>query len=67
MYVKRTKNVVPKYWDLVVNLEEDEENCKFVSSLKYKKIVGFIFEDNRVVATSSAKEWFDMSALGKNK
>ena len=52
-------------FDLVINLEEDEENCKFAVSLNSKKIVGFIYENGRISPSPTAKEWFDMSALGK--
>ncbi|MEI6059001.1 MAG: glycosyltransferase, partial [archaeon] len=51
--------------DLIINLEEDEENCRFVSSLKSKEVRGFIFENGRVLPTKTTEEWFNMSALGK--
>ena len=51
-------------FDLVINLEEDEDNCKFAASFE-TKVVGFIYENNKIVPTPTAKEWFDMSALGK--
>lgn len=54
-----------KKFDLVVNLEEDEENCQFVSLLKFKELVGFFYDKGRIIPTPSAKEWFDMSALGE--
>ena len=35
------KKEIPQIeFDLVVNLEEDRENCKFISNLNAKKIVG---------------------------
>lgn len=52
-------------FDLVVNLEEDEENAKFTSALNSGKIQGFYFEKGKIVSSSSAKYWFDMSILGK--
>jgi len=52
-------------FDLVINLEEDEENCKFASSLKAKKKIGFLYKISKIVPSPSAKEWFNMSALGK--
>lgn len=52
-------------FDIVVNLEEGEEECKFVSSIKTKKLIGFYYEDGKIIPTKSAKEWYDMSALGK--
>jgi ADP-heptose:LPS heptosyltransferase/glycosyltransferase involved in cell wall biosynthesis len=52
-------------FDFIINLEESEELCKFTNSLKSKKIIGFIYENDNVQPTTSAKEWFNMSALGK--
>ena len=49
----------------VINLEEDEENCRFASSLEKSKLIGFYYSDGKVLPTPSVKEWFDMSALGK--
>ncbi len=53
-------------FDLVVNLEESKELCKFTSSLKPKKIQGFYFDlnKNKIVPSSSTREWFNMSAIG---
>jgi heptosyltransferase-2 len=59
---EKVKNI---YFDLVISLEEDEENCRFVSSLNYKEIIGFVYNDGKVLPTSSAKEWYDMSSLGE--
>lgn len=53
-------------FDLVINLEEDGENCKFASSLNFKDIIGFICQNGKIIPTASAKEWFDMSVLGKH-
>ena len=52
-------------WDLIINLEEDEENCRFAMSLKPKKIIGFLYHQGKILPTPTAKEWFDMSALGE--
>ena len=52
-------------FDLVINLEEDIENCKFAESLKPKKLIGFYYSNEKVLPTQTTKEWYDMSALGK--
>ncbi len=52
-------------FDLIVNLEEDMENCKFASSIKSKNKIGFFLENNKVVPTKTTEEWFNMSALGE--
>lgn len=53
------------YFNLVINLEEGEDDCKFASSLKYKKLIGFYSHNGKIVPTNSAVEWYNMSALGK--
>jgi len=53
------------YFDIVINLEESEELCRFASSLNYKEIIGFVYRNNSIQPTPTAKEWFDMSNLGK--
>lgn len=55
------------FFDLIVNLEEDEKNCRFIRSLKYKKIIGVFLDSNEKIRyTAEAKYWFDMSLIGKN-
>jgi heptosyltransferase II len=53
------------FFDLVINLEEEKELCKFTNFLNYKKIIGFIYKNDKIMPTRTMKEWFDMSALGK--
>ena len=52
-------------FDIAINLEEDEKNCKFVSALNAGKKMGFLYQNGQIISSSSAKEWFDMSAVGK--
>jgi len=52
-------------FDIVINLEEDLEIVKFASSLNYKKIIGFVYNNGKIIPTPTAKEWYDMSLLGK--
>jgi len=59
------KNISNRSWDLVINLEEDEENCRFVSSLNYHEFIGFFWKGEKVLPTSTMQEWYNMSALGK--
>src|SRR3989339_2229786 len=53
-----------KHFDLVINLEESVELCKFSSSLNSNEIIGFLFRDDKIIPSHSAKEWFNMSMLG---
>ncbi len=58
----RIKNIS---FDLIINLEEDEETCAFASSLKYKEFIGFGYSNRKVFPTPTTREWFAMSVLGK--
>lgn len=70
-YISRIGDLESKYklkkvnFDLIINLEESEELCKFASSLTTRKIIGFVWKNNKILSTPEIKEWFDMSALGK--
>lgn len=53
-------------FDLVVNLEESKEDCKFASSLKTKKIIGaFLNKKGEIDYTKESSYWFDMSIISK--
>ena len=52
-------------FDLVVNLEEDDRHCKFTSSSGAREKIGFLWGEGKVVPSKTAKEWFDMSLLGR--
>ena len=53
-------------FDLVVNLEEDKENCLFASSLKKRKLIGaFLNKEGKVDYSIEGKYWFDMSRISK--
>jgi heptosyltransferase-2 len=54
-------------FDLVLNLEEDVELAKFLTKLRYKKLIGvyYDFESDRLSYTDESKEWYDMSLISK--
>ncbi len=53
-------------FDLIINLEEDENNCRFVSSLKSKKIVGaYMNQEGKLDYTIESKYWFDTSLISR--
>ncbi|MEK6817748.1 MAG: glycosyltransferase, partial [Nanoarchaeota archaeon] len=53
-------------FDLLINLEESEEDCRFASSLKAKKIIGaFLNKNNKVDYTKESSYWFDMSRISR--
>lgn len=63
--IREEINSIQKEWDIIINLEEDLENCKFVDSLKSKELIGFYLKDNKIIPSKSTKEWFNMSLLGE--
>src|SRR3989344_2779245 len=66
VFLKENKYLLQNtVFNLIVNLEEDEENAKFASSFENSKKIGFLFKNNKIVPSESAKEWFNMSILGK--
>ncbi|HTY44334.1 MAG TPA: glycosyltransferase [Patescibacteria group bacterium] len=64
---EKNKNMVSDiFFDLIINLEEDRENCRFVSSLKSRKIIGaFLDENKKINYTPETEYWFDMSMISK--
>ena len=54
-------------FDLILNLEEDENLAKEISMLKTKKVIGvyFDFKINKVSYTKESKKWYDMSLISK--
>lgn len=55
-------------FDLVINLEESKEDCKFTSSLNAKKIIGaFLNNNGKIDYTKESSYWFDMSRISKFK
>jgi len=54
-------------FDIVLNLEEDVELAKFLTRLRYKKLIGvyYDFESNKLSYTDESKEWYDMSLISK--
>jgi len=61
---KKIKNLS---FDLILNLEEDENLVKEISALKTKKIIGvyFDFKNNKISYTKESGEWYDMSLISK--
>lgn len=63
---EKEKSTVKKtFFDIIINLEESVELCKFSSSLKSNKKIGFIYKNKKIIPSKTAKEWFNMSLLGK--
>ncbi len=53
-------------FDLIINLEEDFEACSLATKAKKKELIGFYLDNEKnIVPTSTMREWYNMSALGK--
>lgn len=50
-------------YDIIIGLEDGQEICQFVSTLKAQRIGGAYFDGGKVTYTPSA--WFDMSMISK--
>ncbi|MBU0628895.1 MAG: hypothetical protein KKC75_06915 [Nanoarchaeota archaeon] len=57
-------------YNLVINLEDNEESCRIVESLNKETLVGAFLKNNKIVYTKDSSPWFDMgltSVFGKEK
>lgn len=53
-------------FDLVINLEEERENCDFATSLQAKKLIGaFTNEKGLIDYTKESEYWFNTSRISK--
>ena len=51
-------------YDLVINLEDDEETSRFLKELKFKQVFGAHLKgDDNLTYTSDSRSWFDLSVI----
>lgn len=63
---EKKSSLISTPFDLVINLEEDEDSCKFTSSLKSKRVIGaFLNEKNEIDYTPESSYWFNTSRISK--
>ena len=55
--------MIHEHFDLIINLEEDGSIAKFAKQLNTHEYVGPYYEGDKLVYTSSAAPWFDMSLI----
>src|SRR3989338_3317564 len=67
LIISEERNKLKKInFDVVINLEESQEDAKFTSSLKSKKIIGvFLNKKEEIDYTKESSSWFDMSMISK--
>jgi heptosyltransferase-2 len=68
-YTIENKEELPNSFDLVINLDEEEEAAKLATDLG-KEVVGVFFKDGNLTYTENTSSWFDMgltSRFGKDK
>ena len=58
---KRAANTV---YDLVINLEDDQQTSSFLKELKFKQLFGaHLNGDGQLAYTSDSRNWFDLSLI----
>lgn len=53
------------YYDLIINLDDDEYACAITSSLKSSRIIGAHMHNNKRVYSDDAAPWFDMGLISQ--
>jgi heptosyltransferase-2 len=58
------KRVTDAAYDLVINLEDDQQTSSFLKELKFKQLFGaYLNEDGKLIYTSNSRGWFDLSLI----
>jgi heptosyltransferase-2 len=58
------KRVADTTYDLVINLEDDQETSSFLKELKFKQLFGaHLNGDDNLTYTSDSRGWFDLSLI----
>jgi len=52
-------------YDLIINLDDDNDACKLATETRSKKIIGAYLENGERVYTEDSSEWFDMGLISK--
>jgi heptosyltransferase II len=59
------KEINEKEYDLIINLDDDNEACKLATVTKHKEIIGAYLENEKRVYTENSFLWFDMGLISK--
>ena len=52
-------------YDLIINLDDDNDACKLATEIKHKDIIGAYLENEKQVYTENSSLWFDMGLISK--
>jgi len=52
-------------YNLVINLDDDNEACNLASNIKHKDIIGAYTENEKQIYTENSSLWFDMGLISK--
>ena len=52
-------------YDLVINLDDDNEACKLASEISHKDVIGAYLDNGKKVYTQNSSLWFDMGLISK--
>jgi len=52
-------------YDLIINLDDDNEACKLATETNHKDMIGAYLENEKQIYTENASLWFDMGLISK--
>src|SRR3989338_3121123 len=52
-------------YDLIINLDDDDEACKLASEIAHKEVIGAYLNHNKKTYTKNSSLWFDMGMISK--
>jgi heptosyltransferase-2 len=62
---KNSNEVGNKEYDLIINLDDDNEACALATKTRHKKIIGAYLENDKSTYTEDSASWFDMGLISK--
>jgi len=54
-----------KVYDLIINMDDDNDACKLVNEVKHKEIIGAYLDNDKKIYTENSSLWFDMGLISK--
>jgi hypothetical protein len=58
------RRVANAHYDLVINLEDDQETSEFLNELRFEQLFGaYLNKDDKLAYTSDSRDWFDLSLI----
>ena len=54
-----------KNYELIINLDDEYNACKFATDVRHKNIIGAYLKDDKKIYTDNSSLWFDMGLISK--